>query len=202
MLDVSGDRAHAYGEGRPLGADLADCGRCSAPWHVARYNPADHRLVRPAVHRLGFSTFLPLIRETVLDRRLGQRTRTVPAFTGALFVQWREGAHWWRILGQPGILGGPAGLVRPVGDPFGHPAAVPAEVMAELLARASDGGVIEDASVPPILGPLEAGAAVQVLRGLWAGRNGVAGPLRGGKRHVVEVDGKRVLIPRRDLEPL
>lgn len=204
MLDTPGGRSHCAAEGGLSGLGLVDCGRHGA-WHVARYNPAEHRLVQPALHRIGVSTFLPLIREVVPDRRLGRRARVVPAFTGCVFVQWPAGFHWPRILGQPGIVGGPSGLVRPVGDPYGNPATVPEHIMAELFERARDGGVIEDASAPAILSPLEPGCRVRVVRGPLAGMTGLCG-LPSGQRVAVLIEAvsgeRRVSARRRDLEAL
>lgn len=209
MLDAVPD--HPQGENDdsgPPGSGLSDlgpvdCGRL--PWHVVRFEPNAEGLVRPALHRLGVSTFLPLIRGEVRDRRLGKRIRTVPAFPGCLFAQWRHGFTWQRILAEPGVMGGPSGLLRPVGDPYGHPAAVPQAFMDELMDRARDGGVIEDASVPVPLEPIPQGQAVRITRGPFAGHTGLCGMSSAQRVAVLfEIMGcqRSVTARRRDVEAL
>ena len=149
MLDAVTDAPHDLGDCGPVGFNPLDCGCRGEPWHVARFVPGQERTARAELHRIGVSTFLPLVRETVRDKRLGQRARTVPAFPGCLFVRWRRGFDWSLVLSRAGVLAGPAGLIRPVGDRFGHPAAVPAAFMAELFGRAAEGGVIQDDTLPP-----------------------------------------------------
>ncbi len=133
----------------PGALDCGCLGSQGAPWHVARFVAGQERIARAAIHRLGFSTFLPLLRQAVPDKRWGRRVVTVPAFPGCVFVQWPDGAEWQRIHRQPGLLSGVSALMHAVGDPFGHPAPVPAGFMAELFERATDGGVIRDDAAPP-----------------------------------------------------
>ncbi len=215
MLDAVTDQPHGEGSDGPAGRsafrsppgegleilDLVDCGRL--PWHVVRYNLASGTLARAALHRLGVSTFLPLLRLAVPDRRVGRRIVTVPAFPGYLFAQWRPGFTWQRILAEPGVLSGPAGILRPMGDPYGHPQAVSPDFMDELMSRAKDGGVIEDASVPVPLPAIPTGAEVRVTKGPFAGLTGLC-QLSSGERVAVLLQvlgGQRtVTAKRRDVE--
>jgi len=115
---------------------------------VVRFIGGDQGILRPALTRMDVATFLPLLRFAVSDRRLGRRIVTVPAFPGCLFACWAADFVWQRILSQPGVLPGAAGIIRPVGDPYGEPQPVPDDYMLELFTRADPAGVIRD-DVPP-----------------------------------------------------
>jgi transcriptional antiterminator RfaH len=147
---------------------LFDCGSVEKRWYAVQFNPGEQHLARPALHRLGYTTFLPLIRLAIPDKRVGKRVVEVPAFPGYLFAQWGPGSFWQRILSQPGV----AGILHAVGD-RASPLAVPPAEIAALLSRASAGGVIEDASVAPVLPALEAGQTVRVTDGPFAGQVGL-----------------------------
>lgn len=175
------------------------------PWHVVRYNSGQHDLLAAALRAMKVQSFHPLIREQVPDRRLGRRVRTAPAFPGCMFVCWPAGFVWQRILAEPGVLSGPSGIIRPVGDPYGQPQPVPLAYMDGLMSRASALGVIEDASVAPVLAPLAAGTPVRVVRGPLAGVTGLVG-LSSAQRVAVlfEIMGatRSVTARRRDVEAL
>lgn len=149
-----------------FGPRPVECGRY---WYAVQYNPGEQHLARAGIHRLGFSTFLPLVRISVPDRRLGQRIVTVPAFAGYLFAEWGHGAIWQRVLSRPGV----SGILRPIGDLRGSPLPVPGAYMASLLSRASDGGVIEDISVAPVQAALKPGAVVRLTDGPFEGHMGL-----------------------------
>lgn len=146
---------------RPL-----ECGRY---WYAVQYNPGEQNLARAGIHRLGFSTFHPLIRMSIPDRRLGRRIVEAAAFPGYLFAEWGQGAIWQRVLSRPGV----SGILRPIGDLRGAPLPVPGAYMANLLSRASDGGVIEDISVAPVQPALEPGAMVRLTDGPFQGHMGL-----------------------------
>lgn len=219
MLDALTDNPHGC-DGAPLGIDPLECSRIGddRPWYVVRCDPdalrpkmyhggrVESGLLRPALHRLGVTTFLPLERKDIPDKRLGKRTVTVPAFAGCLFAQWGPRAEWWRILALPGVLRhSGAGLIRPVGDPHGHPQAVPAGFMAGMLAGAVDGGVIYDTAAPPRLPPIAPNTPVRIARGPFAGHTGLCGMSSAQRVAVLfEIMGatRTVTARRRDVEAL
>lgn len=202
MLDALTDDPHCDRRGGSLGLGPLDCGRL--PWHVVRFEPNAEGLLLPALRRMGVQVFLPLLRLSVPDRRLGKRVVTVPAFPGCAFACWPDGFVWQRILSQPGVMGGPAGIIRPVGDPHGHPQPVPQAYMDDLMLRASALGVIEDASVAPELPPIAPGVPVRIRSGPFAGHTGLSGQSSGQRLAVLfEIMGatRTVTARRRDVEP-
>jgi transcription antitermination factor NusG len=163
------DTAH----GDPVSATLALFGprpvECGRYWYAVQYNTGEQSLARAGIHRLGFSTFHPLIRMSIRDRRLGKRIVTVPAFPGYLFAEWGREAIWQRVLSRPGV----SGILRPIGDIRGAPLPVPCGYMASLISRSSEGGVIEDVSVAPVQPALKPGALVRLTEGPFEGHLGL-----------------------------
>ena len=120
------------GHRSPLDLVLADCGRL--PWFVVRFEPNAQGIALPALHRIGVSTFLPLIRIAIQDKRLGRRITTVPAFPGCLFAQWRAGFLWQRILCNQASSADPQASCAPSAIPHGQPQRVPDGYMDDFFA--------------------------------------------------------------------
>ncbi len=154
----------------PHGFNPMECGSLDRRWYAVEHNAGEAGLLLPALHRIGLTTFRPVIRIAIPDRRCGKRIVLEPAFPGYIFAEWGSATPWQRMFGKPGYKG----IIHAVGDRL-RPIPVPRSQMDALMARAKDGGVIEDASVAPVLAPIEAGVTVRLTDGPFAGHVGLCG---------------------------
>jgi transcription termination/antitermination protein NusG len=138
-------------------------------WFIACAEHGQENLLRQEALRFDIQTFLPLIREAVPYRDGRLHRITVPAFPGYVFALCRIPNGWHPLKRCRGV----ASILHATGSRE-IPAMMPPGVIEAWLARASEGGVIEDLSVPEVItDPITEGATVRITAGPFTGFQGL-----------------------------
>jgi transcription antitermination factor NusG len=158
MLDTA-TSDHANREQAPEVGNDQGCGCLpGARWYAVETNGGAERQARDGIEALGMGAFLPMVTE----RRRGVAV-LVPCFPRYVLARFSATAHNWpalyRTRGVRGILSHGYGKPTPIAD----------EAVHALLALGYDRPIADD----PTPALIQAGAAVQITGGPFAGHDGV-----------------------------
>ena len=137
-------------------------------WHVAEVEPRQQHLARQSLLAAGFQVIAPLVREAVRLPKGQRGTTTRPMWPGYLLMGRLAEQDWSAAYRCRGV----GGLLHAAGNAY-SPSLVPDRLVHWLLTNMSAAGVIEAVSVPELLPALDRNAPLRVLRGPFAGQDGV-----------------------------